>query len=93
LLRDECGNPTSKTLNEIRREFPYLVLSAGIGDADLQVFCRACEAAVLVITANITRREAALKAKEELVRCGVNLLGAILDQRKFPIPESLYRRL
>jgi hypothetical protein len=91
LLRDECGNPAS--LNEIRSHCPRLVLSAGIADSDLQLFCNLCEAAVLVITADVTRRDAALRAKEELLRHGVQLLGAVLDQRKFPIPESWYRRL
>ena len=55
--------------------------------------CNLSEAAVLVLTANITRREAALKAKEQLLRQGVTLLGTVLDQRTMPIPESIYRRL
>jgi Mrp family chromosome partitioning ATPase len=55
--------------------------------------CNLCEAAVLVLTANITRREAAIKAKEQLLRQGVTLLGTVLDQRTMPIAESIYRRL
>jgi hypothetical protein len=47
----------------------------------------------LVLTANVTRREAALKAKEQLLQQGVTLLGTVLDQRTMPIPESIYRRL
>ena len=48
---------------------------------------------VLVIEANSTRREAARMAKETFESANVKLLGAILNNRTFPIPESLYRKL
>jgi Mrp family chromosome partitioning ATPase len=46
-----------------------------------------------VLTANMTRREAARRAQEQLVRQGVTVLGVVLDERKLPIPEPIYRRL
>src|SRR5579862_3558645 len=51
------------------------------------------DAAVLVIEANSTRRIAARKAKEFLERAGVQLIGTILNDRTFPIPEALYKIL
>jgi hypothetical protein len=80
-------------LKELRSAFDYFVLSAAINDSEMPSLCNLCEAAVLVLTANVTRREAALKAKEQLLRQGVTLLGTVLDQRTMPIPESIYRRL
>jgi len=48
---------------------------------------------VLVLEANATRRVAALSAKEALEAAGVRLLGTVLNDRTFPIPEKLYRKL
>jgi Mrp family chromosome partitioning ATPase len=51
------------------------------------------DAAVLVVEANSTRKIAARKAKEFLERAGVQLIGTILNNRTFPIPEAVYRIL
>ena len=80
-------------LKELRGAFDYFLLSAAINDCEMPSLCNLCEAAVLVLTASVTRREAAVKAKEQLLRQGVTLLGTVLDQRAMPIPESIYRRL
>jgi Mrp family chromosome partitioning ATPase len=48
---------------------------------------------VLVLEAHSTRREAARRAKENLEMADVRMLGVVLNNRTFPIPESLYRRL
>ena len=84
---------TCDGLKELRSAFDYFLLSANMNDCEMPSLCNLCEAAVLVLTANVTRREAALKAKEQLLRQGVTLLGTVLDQRTMPIPESIYRRL
>jgi Mrp family chromosome partitioning ATPase len=43
------------------------------------------------LEANSTRREAADKVAESLRAAQVTILGAVLNKRTFPIPESLYR--
>jgi protein-tyrosine kinase len=48
---------------------------------------------ILVVEANSTRREMARTAKETFDDANVKLLGAILNNRTFPIPEALYRKL
>ena len=48
---------------------------------------------VLVVQANSTRREAARKGKESLDSANVRLLGVVLNERTFPIPEVLYRKI
>jgi hypothetical protein len=73
--------------------FDYLIFGASIGDSAAPLFCKASAGAVLVITANHTRREAALRAKEILLSWNVELLGAVLDRRTFPVPQSIYSRL
>jgi Mrp family chromosome partitioning ATPase len=48
---------------------------------------------VLVLEANATRRDATARITERLHAMQVKVLGAVLNKRTFPIPESLYRRL
>jgi Mrp family chromosome partitioning ATPase len=48
---------------------------------------------VLIVEANHTKRESVRQAKKHLETAQVQLLGAVLDQRTFPIPEFLYRKL
>jgi hypothetical protein len=73
--------------------FDYILFAASVSDSTLPLFCSHCQGAVLVLTANQTRRESALQAKRILQQCNAELLGAVLDGRQFPIPESIYRRL
>ena len=80
-------------LSELRGTFPYFLLSAAIADSEMPWLCNMCDAAVLVVTANVTRKRTALRAKEQVLRHGVTLLGTVLDQRTLPIPESVYRWL
>jgi Mrp family chromosome partitioning ATPase len=48
---------------------------------------------VLVVEANSTRRDSTLKVTETLREAQVQVLGAVLNKRTFPIPQSLYHRL
>lgn len=73
--------------------FDYLLFSALVSDSTLPLFSTHCQGAVLVLTANQTRRESALQAKRVLQQCKAELLGIVLDARRFPIPEPIYRRL
>jgi hypothetical protein len=73
--------------------FDYVMFAATVTDSDTPLFCSVCDGAVLVLTANRTRREVALQAKEQLLQCNAELLGTVLYGRTFPIPEAIYRRL
>ena len=73
--------------------FDYLLFAASVADSEMPLFCSICDGAVLVLTANHTHRESALRAKEQLLQCNVELLGAVLDGRTFPIPKAIYQRL
>lgn len=73
--------------------FDYLLFAASVADSEMAMFCSICDGAVLVLTANHTHRESALRAKEQLLQCNAELLGAVLDGRTFPIPKAIYQRL
>jgi hypothetical protein len=87
------SNPDDWSHGTHKERFDFSLVCASTLDGDLPTFCAVCDAAVLVITANVTRREAALSAKNMLMQLRVKLIGAILDRRTFPIPESIYRKL
>jgi hypothetical protein len=82
-------------LSRLRREFGYLVIRAPalcLGE-EAALMGQLSEGLVLVLEANVTRRVAAVCARDMLAAMGVPLLGTILDQRSFPVPESIYRRI
>lgn len=95
-------NGTPPNLERVRQwieslsdEFPYVVISAPpIGlCSDAAIVGQLADGVVLVLEANSTRRAAARRAKETLEAGNVRILGTILNNRTFPIPERIYRRL
>lgn len=73
--------------------FDRVVFASAISDSSAGLVCSLSDAAVLVVTAGRTHREVALRAAEMLRQFKVDLLGTILTERRFPIPDSIYRRL
>lgn len=54
---------------------------------------QACDGLVLVLRANRTRRLVAAQIKHQLCKARVPILGTVLMDRRFPVPEALYRNL
>jgi Mrp family chromosome partitioning ATPase len=54
---------------------------------------RLADGLILVLSARHTRRAAARRIKQLLDEARVQLLGTVLTDREFPIPERIYRRL
>jgi receptor protein-tyrosine kinase len=82
-------------LTELRREFDFVLIDAPplTRYADAIALGQLSDGFVLVLEANATRREAALKVSENLRAAQIKVLGAVLNKRTFPIPESLYNKL
>ena len=82
-------------VTELRKLFDYVLIDAPpIGScSDALLFGQVVDGFVLIVEANLTRRENARIAKETIDSAHVKLLGVILNNRTFPIPESLYRKL
>jgi Mrp family chromosome partitioning ATPase len=80
---------------ELREEFDRILVSApALGrEAEATFVAQLADGVVLVVEANRSRRETVRRAKEQLEAAQVRILGAVLDQRTFPLPEMLYRRL
>jgi Mrp family chromosome partitioning ATPase len=81
--------------DELRTQFDYLLIDAPSLSryADAAALGRLTDGLVLVLEANSTRKETALNVMENLRAAQINVLGAVLNKRTFPIPELLYRRL
>jgi MinD-like ATPase involved in chromosome partitioning or flagellar assembly len=82
-------------LPELQREFDYVLIDAPPMEAgdDSVMLSRHAEGIVLVLRAHSTRRETARKAVRDLENADVRVLGAVLNRRTFPVPESIYRKL
>jgi capsular exopolysaccharide synthesis family protein len=82
-------------LAQLRKEFDYVLInvSAVILDGAASLWGPLADGVILVVEANLTRREVARKAKESLESANVRLLGAVLSNRTFPIPETIYRNI
>jgi Mrp family chromosome partitioning ATPase len=80
---------------ELREEFDYTLISAPAlsRETEATVIGQLADGIVLIVEANHSRRETVRRVKEQLESAHVQLLGAVLDQRTFPIPQKLYRRL
>lgn len=82
-------------LAELRMEFDYVVIQAPAAGASNKaaMIARLCDGLVLILEANSTRRASALKVKEMLEAADVRLLGTVLSERIFPIPQAIYKRV
>jgi hypothetical protein len=80
-------------LRETTSQFDFSILwCAPVSWLTVSV-AQACDGLALVLTANKTRRLVAAQIKEQLRRAQVPLLGTVLADRRFPVPQSLYRSL
>jgi hypothetical protein len=82
-------------LAELRNEFEYAVIhgpAAGIS-SEAAFLGQMADGIILVLRAQSTRGAAARKIKEALEGAQSRILGAVLSERMFPVPERIYRRL
>jgi Mrp family chromosome partitioning ATPase len=82
-------------IRDLRDELEHVVINAPpVGlYSDAALLGQSADGVVLVLEANSTRRVAARKAKLALEASNVSVLGTVLNNRTFPIPERIYRLL
>lgn len=82
-------------IRELRDEFDYVLMDTPpihlYGDAVL--LGQLTDGMIVVVGSNSTRRESARIAKESVEAAKIPILGAVLNRRRFPIPEAIYRKL
>jgi len=82
-------------VQELRNTFGYVLVDVPALNAFADAFpvARLVDGVVVVLRADSTRKEAASQALENLRQAQVEVLGAVLNRRTFPIPDFVYRRL
>ena len=61
--------------------------------ADAAVLASSVDGVVIVVDAGESRRDQILNAQRTIETAGGNFLGFVMNKRKYPVPEWLYRRL
>ena len=84
-----------KRIAELRQEFDYVLIDAPALSTYSEgvALGQFADGLVLVLEANSTRRDATARIAERLHSMQINILGAVLNKRTFPIPDMLYKRL
>jgi Mrp family chromosome partitioning ATPase len=82
-------------MSELRAEFDYVLIDtpAVTSGNDATILGTATDGLVMVLKAHSSRRESARTAIHNLREAKVRVLGAVLNQRTFPIPQSIYEKL
>jgi len=82
-------------LLELRTEFEYVVIQGPVAaiSSEAALLGQLTDGLILVLGAHSTRRATARKIKEILERSQSRILGTVLSERRFPIPERIYSRL
>ncbi|HEX8816761.1 MAG TPA: hypothetical protein VF753_14780 [Terriglobales bacterium] len=91
----EISESFCRQLEALNREFEFSVIEGPTVHTHPSALSlgKCCDGLVLALEAGLTRKAAAQKAKEAVVTAGANLLGTVLCNRSFPIPDSIYRRV
>ncbi|HEX4783365.1 MAG TPA: hypothetical protein VH350_03425 [Candidatus Sulfotelmatobacter sp.] len=81
-------------IGAVRSGFEYsIVAGPPAAESTATELAQVADGIVLVLSARRTRRITARKIKEKLELAQARLLGIVLSDRAFPIPEMIYRRL
>jgi Mrp family chromosome partitioning ATPase len=80
---------------ELRNEFEYAVIEGPVAaiSSEAALLGQLTDGIILVVGAHSTRKATARKIKETLEGAQSRILGTVLSDRRFPIPEKIYSRL
>lgn len=89
------SNRMRSRLKELRSMFDYVLVDSGAMSAsnDALALGAALDGVILVLKANSSRKETARNAVRDFQAAQIRVLGAVLNQRTFPIPDSIYKKL
>jgi Mrp family chromosome partitioning ATPase len=82
-------------LAELSSEFDYLLLDVASLNTSNHgiVLGNLVDGMVIVLKAHYTRRDTTRDIIQSVQAANVRVLGAVLNQRTFPIPENIYKRI
>jgi Mrp family chromosome partitioning ATPase len=82
-------------LREMTRHYAFAVIDAGalLAAPETALLASPTAGVVLVVRAGRTRREVVQRAVDALNRARCRVLGVVLNDRRYPIPGFIYRRI
>jgi Mrp family chromosome partitioning ATPase len=82
----------AERIREINRRFDFVLIEAPpLSECNHAIVLgQTADGLVMIVEANATRRERAKSIAEAVKAAGVNLLGVVLNNRMFPIPQRIY---
>jgi capsular exopolysaccharide synthesis family protein len=85
----------TEMLNSMKKRYHFVVIDIPpLNEASSAArLASLCDGTVLVVAAERLRREVMQRAKAQLVESNANILGIVLNKRRFHVPGWLYRRL
>jgi len=80
---------------ELERHYAYVIVDTSpvLQAPETSLLGAAADGVVVVIRANRTRREVVQRGLRMLGQGNCRILGAVLNERRYPIPPFVYRRL
>ena len=82
-------------LKRMRDTFDYVIIDSPPVNAYAEslVIAKKVDGIILVLESGKSRKQVAIRAKQQIDESGALLIGVILNRRKHYIPEWIYRRL
>lgn len=82
-------------MDKLRDQFEYVLIDAPpvIGHPETLALSKLTDGVLFIIKAGQTRWEVLEEAKQQLANAGVKVLGVVLNERKYFIPQGIYRRI
>jgi hypothetical protein len=90
-----AGGDWLSWLVELRNEFEYAVVQGPVANisSEAALMAQLADGIILVLEARSSRKATLRKIKEVLESTPCRILGTVLSERAFPMPERIYRRL
>jgi Mrp family chromosome partitioning ATPase len=82
-------------MDELRASFDFVLFDTPplAISYDALVVASRSDGLAMVVEANSTNRDMALRAAKDAALANVRMLGVVLNKRTYPIPESIYMKL
>lgn len=92
LVKAERSGHLDRFLGECRAKSQFVILdgSSIFGTVNPAPIAKACDCILLVVESEQTRWEVVQAARDQLQEAGANILGVVLNKRRYYIPRSMY---
>jgi Mrp family chromosome partitioning ATPase len=89
-----AGGVARRRIAELMAQFDYVLVDIEpVTTGSVAGLLPPVDGVIVVLAADSTRREAARRATQAVGESGVPIIGAVLTNRRYPIPDALYRLL